>query len=462
MPVRSLIARSVRYGLLPAVAVALVLAVAPAASAASGDLIWNLTVDSPPHWDESGLSLAPGPDGTVYAAGNWADDSLLWQTADVTLLRLRPSANPAGTVVWQRMWDGPSHLADYPAALTRDSAGNAVSAGLSYVSEADTDLFVIKWKPNGKRAWVARYASAYGMADWPVDVACDHAGNVYVAGSRKLLGNEDGDWLTIKFRGSDGKRLWARPWSGTETAASDDGPAAIAVDAAGSSYSVGYSDDAHGVQDAIIMKRTPAGKLAWLRRVDGSLHLADTASRVVLAGGQVYVAGLTGGLGGSRLLALKYATSGKLLWGRTQALSEPAVSVRDFVVDRAGNAVAVGYANDGDRNLAMVASWTAAGKARWSDVYSPLSGTDAIAYSVVVNRSGTVWVAGTMNPPSKGMVLKYSAAGTRVWARFLSLDGSTRNGFYALCLWGSGSLAVAGASTNNATGTDFLVARYVR
>ena len=81
---------------------------------------------------------------------------------------------------------------------------------------------MIKWRPNGRRAWVARYASPYGMEDYSSGAACDGKGNVYVAGFRYLLGNQDADWVMTKFRASDGKRLWVRVWSGTEKSASDD------------------------------------------------------------------------------------------------------------------------------------------------------------------------------------------------------------------------------------------------
>ena len=206
----------------------------------------------------------------------------------MVLLRVRPASSPSGAVVWRRTWDDPTdHPADYAGCLATDPAGNAIVAGTSYSSASDIDLVVIKWKANGRRAWVARYGSPYAMLDYPVDMACDGQGNVIVAGIRHLIGNDDADWVMAKFRARDGKRLWVRNWSGTEKPASDDRPAALVVDAAGYSYSVGYSDDASGVHDAIVMKRTPAGKLAWTRRVDRTMYGSDEAERIALAGGKL-------------------------------------------------------------------------------------------------------------------------------------------------------------------------------
>jgi hypothetical protein len=456
--------RTVRHGLLPAMATVLFLVAAPAAFAASGDLTWSLAIDSPPHWEESAQQVAPGPDGTAYVAGSWAAWLPVEEKSDMVLLRVRPAASPSGAVVWRRTWDDPAdHLADYAGCLATDPAGNAIVAGTSYSSASDTDLVVIKWKANGRRAWVARYGSPYAMLDYPVDMACDGQGNVIVTGIRYLLGNEDADWVTTKFRAGDGKRLWVRVWSGTEKPASDDRPAAVAVDTAGYSYSVGYSDDASGVHDAIVMKRTPGGKLAWTRRVDRTPYGSDEAQRVALAGGKLYIAGVATDLGVRRLQALKYSTGGKRLWTRTWELPDAELgNVRDLVVDRAGNVIVAGQALRSDRGHALVASWTSAGQLRWSDVSAPNVVTTATANSVVVNRAGTIWAAGYTNFNNSSRLLKYSATGVRLWTKYLSPDGSTRNYFTSICLWGSGSLAVVGSSTNDETKTDLLVARYVR
>ncbi len=464
MQVRNLVACAVRHGLLPALAIALILVVTPAALAASGDLTWHVTVDSPPHWEESAQQVAPGPDGTVYVAGSWAAWLPIEEKSDMVLLRVRPASSPSGAVVWRRTWDDPTdHLADYAGCLATDPAGNAIVAGTSYSSATDTDLVVIKWKANGRRAWVARYGSPYAMLDYPVDMACDGQGNVIVAGIRYLLGNDDADWVMAKFRARDGKRLWLRVWSGTEKPASDDRPAALAVDAAGYSYSVGRSDDAGGVHDAIVMKRTPAGKLAWTRRVDRTAFGSDEAERVALADGKLYVAGAATDLGVRRLQALKYSTGGKQVWTRTWELPDAELGhVRDLVVDRAGNVVVAGQAFRSDRGHALVASWTSAGQPRWTDVSAPNVVATATATSVVVDRAGTTWAAGYTSLNNSGRLLKYGPTGTRIWAQYLNLDGSTRNYFQGLCLWGTGSLAVVGSSTNGETRTDLLVARYVR
>lgn len=47
-------------------------------------------------------------------------------------------------------------------------------------------------------------------------------------------------------------------------------------------------------------------------------------------------------------------------------------------------------------------------------------------------------------------------------AQYLALEGKTRTYFHGLCLWGSGSLAVAGSGANDETNAELLVAKYVR
>ncbi|MCX6373662.1 MAG: hypothetical protein NTX16_11410 [Actinobacteria bacterium] len=97
------------------------------ASTASGQLSWWYTEDSPTHALDGINAAAPGPGGSMYAASDLGDD---WADgSDLSTYRFRSAVGKLGAVIWEKVYAGPSHKADFPIAVAVDRAANVITAG---------------------------------------------------------------------------------------------------------------------------------------------------------------------------------------------------------------------------------------------------------------------------------------------------------------------------------------------
>ena len=141
--------------------------------------------------------------GNVYIAGSSSTGALLTldtyissvQNSDITLLKY----DTEGNFLWEQIYDG--GYADKVRDMALDGAGNIYLAGGSqrqpggFISHSD--WVTLKYRADGVQEWVARYvipggygpyAMSFGSAlPGATDLTVDHAGNVYVTGTRCLL-----------------------------------------------------------------------------------------------------------------------------------------------------------------------------------------------------------------------------------------------------------------------------------
>jgi hypothetical protein len=455
--------------LLLTVGLTAVLGGAPAAgaSARSGSLSWYYSDDSATHALDAITTAAPGPNGSMYAGFDWGDD---WANgSDMGVFRFKPQVSALDPVIWTGTYDNPDyHMADYPGAMTVDAAGNALAGGNTYTTTEGVDWVVVKWRANGTQAWTYIFDSNLHHDDYLSDVGCDRAGNVYACGIIDYTGG-DSDWIVIKLRASDGKRLWEHVYNGPKGSTFDNRPEAMVVDASGNSYVTGSSDDLTGDPDLLTMKLSPRGTSYWMRRVDGPAHLADFGTGIALRDGRAYVVGETTATGaGTKVMLLRYSSGGHRAWLRTWR-SAPGTRpwVRDFAVDGAGNSFVAGNVLFGTPPpRAYLASWTTGGRLRWAKTYWKAStGEPASFNAIAVDGRGRIWAAGsvgTSGSTQDALLVRYRATGGRQWVR--TFDGADHldDWFNTVRLWGTGSLFAGGATSTTAGDYDVLAAKYTR
>jgi hypothetical protein len=338
---------------------------ASAMSAASGHLSWWYTEDSPAHALDAITAVAPGPNGSMYAAADMGDD---WAAgADLVMYRFRPAFGKSGPMMWERTYNGPAHQADSPIAMVTDPAGNAIAAGQTATTATKIDWLIVKRSPSGAKEWIATWDGAGHDDDYLTGAACDGAGNVYACGM-SVVGTSQYDAAVVKFRASDGKRLWKYVYAGPWTPQGRNWAHAIAVDASGNAYIAGQSDDSAGMPDILVMKLSPKGRVVWMRRVDGPAHLADYAEKIALRGRSVYVAAESSPVANSTsVMLLKYSTSGRRTWTRTWQ-DAPGITVseiRALAVDGQGDPIVAGASLKATPfSKAFLVSWTPSGHQR--------------------------------------------------------------------------------------------------
>lgn len=182
------------------------------------------------------------------------------------------------------------------------SGGTGTLGGLALTNAPGRDVFVAKFTPAGKVAWVHEgYGSTNAMAH---EITCDRAGNVWAAGMFKGLlqlgdhtvpSHGDSDLLLTAFS-SSGQRLWTRTGGGPRV----DYGLGVAADGAGNVLLTGeFTDKAliagtsitsRGSTDIYVAKFDPTGALRWLAQAGGEKGdnaytiVADTQGNLYLSG----------------------------------------------------------------------------------------------------------------------------------------------------------------------------------
>ena len=260
-----------------------------------------------------------------------------------------------------------------------------------------------------------------GARPWSAtrSVAVFPNGDIAVTGCADK-GRSDYNWLTVRYRGSDGAVLWSASYGGYG-GGYDEGAAAIAIDGAGNVIATGYIANSYGTDIRTIKYDGATGAELWNIGFDDGTGNDTRAVAIALdAAGDVFLTGERGSGYGRDIFTLKYAGStGELLW---TARFEGPVGF-DFgnaiVLDANGDAFVTGLSGEIDfgSNLRTIKYNGATGALVWTSHFG-VSGNDE-GIDAVVDPSGNLIVAGYTYESASGAdyrVIKYAnATGAILW-----------------------------------------------
>ncbi len=156
----------------------------------SGQQLWVRRVDVIGGPDESN-SLAVTPDGLVVAG--WTD---IGGNADVMTVKYDRNGN----LLWQRIYDSPSHGIDRAQYVVSDKNGRTYvtgrAQGLNGVT--DYDIFVIAYDQQGQVMWQTTFNGPADGDEGATMCALSNDLSLYVAGeSAGMTGGRD--WVTLRY-----------------------------------------------------------------------------------------------------------------------------------------------------------------------------------------------------------------------------------------------------------------------
>ncbi len=360
---------------------------------AFGQELWTSTYDGPSSYDDRALNLVVDGSGNAYVTGNRHAGAALSYDAHTAKI------SSAGGTIWRDFYDGPSSGAsttdDHGSALALAENGSIIVAGVrDYGSNPSlADFLIIKYDSTGSRTWVQSYDGTGNSFDWAYHVVVDSSGDIYVAGPSTGSGSGY-DWAVVKFS-SSGTQLWSRRFNGSGNV--NDEPHGLRLDPQGNLFACGYATNSAGNQDLYLIKYSPAGDTVWTRSYDGPTGGIDIAYRVeVDEFCDAYVVGQSAGTAsGSDIIVLKYSSSGSLLWQRRLDGSAHGDDAASRTIFRGTNLCVAGHmAGNGTGKDIFVMEVSSSGDSLWATTYNGSGSGDDYAYAVDVDQSGAVYVAG--------------------------------------------------------------------
>lgn len=415
-------------------------------------------------------------------------------------------------------------------AVVADDAGNSYVCGsfsgtitvgsTTLASKGGSDMYIIKYDPNGNILW----AKAYGSAgeDEAKSIAIDNSGNIFIAGSIGGTVNFDGkqvpfsqatDLFVASFN-SNGQNLSAFAAGGTGVDAAN----SITIDTNNNIYLSGYFSNsvnfnfnntgspiqALGKTDAFVAKYTNAGVLVWAKNIGENNGGTIGNSITVSPDGNVYIAGsvdLDASLSpltyftkpaannGSDIFAAGYDKDGNFQWafnfGNTAVDAATGIyagsdnsiyltgrfsSTVDFDPSAATNALTSTGINDG-----FIAKFDRNGAYAWAKDIGGDSQSQTFLNDLKLDQNNNLYITGgfrgtvdfdpagsTANGVSIGTGLdiftaKYDANGNYSWHTLLNGDGFNDEGKGLFVNDGKIHLAASFGSLNGTTPSDLYL-----
>jgi hypothetical protein len=231
------------------------------------------------------LCIALDSNGNVVVGGNRHESATSTDT-DFAVAKL----NSDGTLAWMRTYaSAAGAYAEGAYDICVDSQDAIIATG--YRVSATLSYLTVKWDSAGVRKWAKVHDVAAGWADQAYWISADSSGDVYVGGRSSgpySPSTSDNQSAVIKYRGSDGLKLWEYVYLGSQNSTYDTYAGDPVPDNAGNVFICGYVD---GIP--FVAKLNAAnGSHLWTRSVPitGSV-LANLYQIRLGAGDELYAAG---------------------------------------------------------------------------------------------------------------------------------------------------------------------------
>lgn len=319
-------------------------------------------------------------------------------TNDILTLKYAASGpQPYGTPhLWSDQYNGPAGDDDRSSSIdtATDNSGNIVVVGYGRNALYNDDLYVVKYATDGSRLWAATPYDNGGN-DYPGDVVFDAAGDILVSGTTWKNGSYD--LFLAKYAAATGQILWVMEY---DHAGLNDGLNDLDVDPAGNVYVTGFVTGGDGDTDQYIAKfNGSTGAPLWPMPVivDGGGNLYDEAvvirydrrADAVAVGGSVTTA-----TGWSDFAVSRYDSDGNMLWNKILDRSGADDLASAMGMDHDGNVCLTGNTDDNIDTDILAVCYDPAGNLIGSLLYNGAANGDDFAEDVAVNSFGEMFIAG--------------------------------------------------------------------
>lgn len=391
--------------------------------------------------------------GNTYVTGSLVDRS--------RSLFLTIKYDDRGREVWRATFRQTGFAGGRPDKLALDAEGNVYVAGVVYEPGGNQHLALVKYSPAGQQVWTAFRDVSDAFGSRPIALHVASPSSIYLVARTEFSLADPFYTLVIKY-GASGTPLWERPF--TDAAGAPRLATATTLDASGRLYVSGGDWSELIAQRFITARYTEAGEPDLVVSTPLSQTTAlPPASVAVDAAGSIYVTGTsddpsTATVQGT-FFTVKYSAAGAEVWTKH---SSPG-GATDAELDAQGNLLITGLGFAAGRQRTVVEKLNPAGEVLWTRTHrgSPTNDTDELPL-LQVDAAGNAYVVRTLEEePNRPVLLvqavKYDPDGGTVWTS--EYHGSLRlETVEAVAVDSAGNLRLTGlygVSGAPRTGVDF-------
>lgn len=369
--------------------------------------------------------------------------------------------------VWVNRYNGQGDYSDRFTAVMTDTSGNVYLAGSTVISGNNQDILLLKLDANGNTVWRNIYNAPASGVDAALAMTIDISGNIYITGYAKFNTSAT-DIVTIKYN-SLGVIQWTASY-GFTTDQYEQGNSVV-VDSSGNVFVTGQSDPdstTNASDDYVVLKYNASGVQQWAQRTNGTGNGIDRPSKIVLdPSGNPIVTGRSDNLLNYDYLTVKYnASTGVPLWSVRYDRTHNDWATDLVVNPLNGNIYVTGRSRNVDYDYATVC-YNASGVLQWATIYDNAIG-DNRATNIGIDSTGNLYVTGQSDVGTTSVnyditTIKYNSLGAQQWLSTYSgsaLNDDIPSAFYVSP---AGNVFVTGQVDTDATTNvvnDYVTLKY--
>lgn len=372
---------------------------------------WVRTYNGPNNSEDIPVATIMDDSGNIYIAGITMIPALTpdsYKTRDFLLLKY----NSAGQQIWVKTY-GEVSFADILYCLNIDSNQNIYICGACYTSQDSSEIYIIKYKPDGNIVWKRRYGSSGYVGFWGSEVHILGNDEIYLVINGEHPTRRD-DWIIMKIS-SQGVVQWEKiyKYSGEKVEDLYDSK----IDEMGNIYITGKVINDSGNSDFCTMKIDSSGNILWLNQYNGPENLRDNAYIIIIDRGNVYVAGVSmvkelGEYWAS--CVIKYDSTGRELWVRRKIYpsTNGDYQLKSVITDEEANLYVTGRCQPDDTlYYATIIKYDSLGNEVWIENYKPAGNNSyAEGQGVVFDNQNNMYlygIVGTAGVNKDILIIKY-------------------------------------------------------
>ncbi|HEY4414908.1 MAG TPA: SBBP repeat-containing protein [Verrucomicrobiae bacterium] len=282
-------------------------------------------------------------------------------------------------------------------------------------------------------------------------IVVDTNGNSYVGGYYISTTQTYSYFLLVKYSPA-GVALWATI---KNNSGGNDSITGLALDSSGNVYVTGRTVGAGTGNDFTFVKYSSTnGNLLQQMRYNTSGNNDDFAAALAVnVSGEIFVAGQTmvASAANSSWLTIKYSNTGAFAWANTfRGTGTGLDQVKAIAADPSGSVYVSGYATDAGGNIDYATvKYSSAGTQLWANKYNGTGNGDYLVQSMALDADGNTYVTGIAAGASGSFdyaTIKISSSGQSVWTNIYDGAGHSDDEAVAVASDSSENVYVTGTS----------------